>query len=182
MRPFKITQIESEAYHLKFEDFNGTGWGVCVLTHGCISFFGDYGNYQFRGISPADIDSLKAWIIGTAEGNLDYVMSKSDARKVLVGRDTLEANFREFVKEYEIELDDRDWEEVQQKLEEYEEMPSEITAMQLFEIATDDAWELSDCWREWDAAVRAFYDQQFRAFAEFFKKQLKEKQSEGMKS
>lgn len=174
MKEFKIVKQEARGYFLRFgkcgECF--TGWCVCVLTSGCISFFGDYGDYQMRGISPNDIESLKQWIIGTAENNLDYVMSKTNHKKRLVDCETLEANFRKFLKDYEIELTEKQWEEAQEKLEEYEEWPNDKTAFELFEIATSDAWEMETWWHDWDASVKAFYNEQYKAFAAFFKEQL----------
>ena len=175
MKEFEILPQEAEAYYLRFKK-NGAydcfGWGVCVLTRDCISFFGDYGSYQLRHISPSDIDSLKSWIAGTVN-NFSYVMSKvehDESFKTLVDAKTLEENFRQYLKDYEIVLTPKQSAEAERCINLYALEPSEQNAYELFSIVTDDAYEMSDYWLDWNASVKAFFNEQYRAFGEYFKR------------
>jgi len=181
---YDIRPQASEAYFLRFiREQDGKligecfGWCVCVITPTGVNFHGDYGNYTMTNIYPQTIESIKSWIISTAAGgNLDYVMSKTDTKKVLVNAETLEKNFWESVKDNEIDLDDEEKESVKDALSTYDEWPDQRNAHDLYDIAFDDAGEFFDDWHDWSVQVKAFFNEQYQAFADYFKKSLVEQE------
>jgi len=91
-------------------------------------------------------DQLEFRYYGQFPKEILRLVKEENHHKLLVDAKTLEENFRQYVKDYKIELTPKKSREVERYLGLYKIEPSEQIAYELFSVVADQAYKLSGYW------------------------------------